>query len=101
MNPWLSIPAADYEGHMGAGGADQLAPLAAIFGEVYTAARPASVALLGCATGNGLEAIDPSVTPRIVGIDLHPEYLAIARQRHHGLGTALDLRCADLLTCAL
>jgi SAM-dependent methyltransferase len=101
VNPWLSIPAEDYDGHMGPGGVDQLAPLAAIFEEVYAASRPASVAVLGCATGNGLEAIDPAVTPRIVGVDLHPEYLATARRRQARLGAALDLRCADLLTCAL
>ena len=101
MNPWLSIPAADYDGHMGPDGADQQAPLAAIFGEVYRAARPSSVALLGCATGNDLAAIDPAVTLRTVGIDLNPEYLAMARQRHTHLGDALELRRADLLTCQL
>jgi hypothetical protein len=100
-NPWLSISAADYEGHMGPGGADQLAPLAAIFGEVYAATRPSSLALLGCATGNGLDAVDSTMTRRIVGVDVNAEYLAIARQRHLGLGEALDLRCADLLTCQL
>jgi SAM-dependent methyltransferase len=98
-NPWLAIPAADYEGHMGAGGADQLAPLAAIFAEVYAAVRPASLALLGCATGNGLAAVDPAVTRRIVAVDINPDYLEIARGRHAAaLGGALDLRCADLAT---
>jgi hypothetical protein len=101
MNPWLFIPAGDYDGHMGPDGADQQAPLAAIFDEVYASAWPSSVALLGCATGNGLPAIDPALTPRIVGIDLNPEYLEVARQRHADLGGALDLRCADLLTCQL
>ena len=101
MNPWLSIPAVDYEGHMGPAGADQLAPLARIFGEIVAAARPPSIALLGCATGNGLEAVDPAVTSRVVGIDVNPEYLALARRRHAALGGALDLRCGDLLTCAL
>jgi SAM-dependent methyltransferase len=100
-NPWLSIPAADYEGHMGAAGVGQLAPLAEIFAQVYAAVRPASVAVLGCATGNGLEAIDPALTPRIVGVDVNPEYLAVARRRHARLGAALDLRCADLLGCDL
>ncbi len=101
MNPWLSITAADYDGHMGPDGADQLGPLARIFGEIVGEVRPPSVALLGCATGNGLEAIEPAVTSRVVGIDLNPEYLALARARHAALGEALDLRCADLLTCAL
>jgi hypothetical protein len=100
-NPWLSIPAADYEGHMAAAEVGQLAPLAETFARIYAPLRPASVALLGCATGNGLEAIDPAVTPRIVGVDVNPEYLAIARRRHARLGPALDLRCADLGACDL
>jgi hypothetical protein len=100
-NPWLAIPAADYEGHMGPDGADQLCPLAAIFADVYAAVRPSSLALLGCATGNGLSAVDPSRTRRIVGVDINPEYVEIARRRYAGLGDALVLACADLLTCEL
>jgi hypothetical protein len=86
---------------MGPGGADQLAPLAGIFGEVYVATRPSSLMLLGCATGNGLEVVDPTVTRPIVGIDVNAEYLAIARRRHAGLGEALELHCLDFLTCRL
>jgi SAM-dependent methyltransferase len=100
-SPWLAIPAADYEGHMGPDGVDQLAPLAAIFAEVYAALRPSSLALLGCATGNGLDALDPAVTRRIVGVDINPAYLEIARRRHAGLGAALELLCADLARCEL
>jgi SAM-dependent methyltransferase len=81
-NPWLTIPAADYEGHMGPAGVGQLAPLQDIFARVYRELRPARVAVLGCGTGNGLDAIDPAVTERLVGVDLNPEYIALARRRH-------------------
>jgi SAM-dependent methyltransferase len=101
-NPWLAIPAADYEGHMGPEGTGQLAPLAAIFAEVVAAVRPASLALLGCATGNGLAAVDTARTRRAVAVDVNPEYLEVARRRHAShLGGALELVCADLTACEL
>ncbi len=100
-NPWLAIPASDYEGHMGPGHADQLAPLSAIFGEVYRDVRPARLALLGCATGNGLEHVDPAITRRAVAIDLNPEYVALAASRNRALGSALEVYCADVCTCEL
>jgi hypothetical protein len=100
-NPWLGIPARDYEGHMGPAHADQLAPLSASFGEVYRQVRPARLALLGCATGNGLEHVDPAVTRTVVAVDVQPDYVALTRARYPALGPALDVRCADLTTCAL
>ena len=100
-NPWLAITAADYEGHMGPQGADQLAPLSAIFGQVYRAVRPRRLALLGCATGNGLEHVDPGISKQIVGVDLNIQYVAVARQRFVGLGARLELYCGDVLAAAL
>jgi len=99
-NPWLTISAADYEGHMGAAGVDQLAPLAAIFADVYARRRPARVAVLGCGTGTGLEAVDPTVTRRFVGVDLNPEYLALARTRYLSFADVATWICADVTTCA-
>jgi SAM-dependent methyltransferase len=95
-NPWSLVSAADYEAHMGPGGLDQLAPLSAIFGKVYGALRPARLALLGCATGNGLEHVDPAITRRAVGVDVNIQYLAVARQRFLRLGSALELYCEDV-----
>jgi len=36
---------------------------------------PSSVAMLGCAGGNGLERVDPGVTTRVVAVDIHLSYL--------------------------
>ncbi len=94
-NPWTVVPAADYERHMGVEGVDQLAPLAAIFQEVYLAAQPDRVLVLGCATGNGLEHVDPAVTQRIVGVDVNLQYLGVARQRFFHLGPRLELFCSE------
>ena len=94
-NPWTVVPAADYERHMGPQGVDQLAPLSAIFEEVYAAAQPDRLLVLGCATGNGLEHVNPAVTKRIVCVDVNLQYLGVARQRFIGLGARLELYCAE------
>lgn len=95
-NPWLSIPAADYEGHMAA--VDQREPLRAALDRVYAAVRPGRLAVLGCGPGDGLEIVDPAITERFTGVDLNPEYLALARQRHPHL---TDWRCAPVEGCEL
>jgi SAM-dependent methyltransferase len=100
-NPWLAIPADDYEGHMGVRGVDQLGPLRRILAEVYAEARPARMAVLGCGTGNGLDVIDPAVTRRLLGVDLHPGYLSLARQRYPELAGIAEWMCADVERCQL
>jgi len=100
-NPWLKIPAADYEGHMSAPEVGQLAVLNQLFRDAYNELRPQSLAVLGCATGNGFEHIDPAVTARVVGLDINPEYLKIARRRYGEALPGLELYCADLEECTL
>src|SRR5512142_657862 len=95
-NPWSVVQAADYERHMGPMGLDQLGPLAAVFQEVVLASQPDRLLLAGCATGNGLEHVDPSVTRRIVAVDVNLQYLGIARQRFFHLGPRLELYSADI-----
>jgi len=94
-NPWTVVPAADYERHMGPQGVDQRAPLSAIFEEVYAAAQPDRLLVLGCGTGDGLEHVNPAVTKRIVGVDVNLQYLGVARQRFIGLGARLELFCSE------
>jgi len=66
MNPWLTVSASDYEGHMIAAG--QLGALSAIFRDVYLEQRPRRLAVLGCATGKGFEHIESSVTEHVIGV---------------------------------
>jgi SAM-dependent methyltransferase len=94
-NPWTVVPALDYERHMGPEGVDQLAPLSATFQEVYLSAQPDRVLLLGCATGNGLEHVNPAVTQKVTGVDVNLQYLGIARQRFMHLGPKLELFCSE------
>ncbi|HLJ51675.1 MAG TPA: class I SAM-dependent methyltransferase [Bryobacteraceae bacterium] len=94
-NPWLSIPLADYEGHMGSDDIRQLAALADLFGEALEIRRPESVAVLGIAGGNGLDRIDTAVTHRVLGIDCNSSYLEAVRQRYAAI-PGLELHCLDL-----
>jgi hypothetical protein len=94
-NPWISVPLEDYEGHMSQPAVGQLEPLAELFAEALTFTRPASVALLGIAGGNGLDRIDPQITHRILGIDIHPAYLEAVRARYAAIA-GLKLHCLDL-----
>ena len=93
--PWGVVAAPDYERHMGPDGVDQLAPLAVLFQEVVLSTQPDRLLVLGCATGNGLEHVDPAVTRRVVGVDVNLQYLGIARQRFFHLGPRLELYCSD------
>ena len=94
-NPWLEIPLGDYEGHMAAPEVGQLEALADLFGVALRICRPASVAVLGVAGGNGLEHCDGAIVSRVVGVDVNPRYLEEVRQRHGG-SLNLELVCHDL-----
>lgn len=94
-NPWLAVPAADYEGHMASPRVRQLQLMSRVFGELLREHNPRSVGIVGVATGNGLERIDPKRVRRVVGIDINPEYLAIARERHGARIPGLELKRTD------
>lgn len=95
MNPWLALPLGDYEGHMRSPDVDQLVPLSDLFAQVLGRHRPTSVAVLGVAGGNGLEHVDPSLTSRVVGLDVNAQYLDATRRRFPDL-PGLELHCVDL-----
>ncbi|MEP7354011.1 MAG: methyltransferase domain-containing protein [Acidobacteriota bacterium] len=93
-NYWISVPLADYEGHMSDANVDQLQPLAELFAEALGGYEPASIAILGIAGGNGLEHV-PSRVARIVGVDINADYISVVRERYANLST-LELHCLDL-----
>ncbi len=95
LNPWLTIPLTDYEGHMKSAAVQQLDALSDLFEEAVKFCKPASVAILGIAGGNGLDRINSSLMQRIVGIDINPLYLAAVRERNPEL-PQLELHCIDL-----
>jgi SAM-dependent methyltransferase len=94
--PWLKIPAEDYEGHMSSPQVGQLAALSDALAEACARSRPGRLLVIGCATGNGLERVDSRVTRRVVGIDVNPRYLELAQERLGDSCTGLELVCADV-----
>jgi SAM-dependent methyltransferase len=95
-NPWLEIPLQDYEGHMALPSVGQAQLLGDQFALLIKRFRPASVALVGCAGGNGLDRIDPNQMQRVVAVDINPKYLEEARARHAKRLKHLQLICADI-----
>jgi hypothetical protein len=101
MNPWLTIPLADYEGHMESPGVDQSALLSEIFRAALIRHRPHSLVVLGCAGGNGFDQIDPSTTERILAIDINPGYTAEVSTRFQSRLPGLRVLTMDIQTAAL
>jgi SAM-dependent methyltransferase len=95
-SPWLQIPLTDYEAHMGSSDVDQARLLADVFSTILRRFRPVSVAVIGCAGGNGFDRIDPRTTTRAVGIDINPEYLNTTARRHSVKFSQLVLHNVDI-----
>lgn len=95
-SPWLMIPLEDYESHMALPEVGQAQMLANAFEELLNTYGPTSVALIGCAGGNGFqEAVKAGVT-RLVGLDINPTYITDAKARYGGRISGLELFCADI-----
>ncbi len=93
---WLDIPLADYEGHMALPAIGQADMLAALFAQCLEAWAPASVAVIGCAGGNGFDRLRTQVTTRVVGIDINPHYLRELANRYGGRFPGLELYVRDI-----
>lgn len=95
-NPWLQLPLPEYEAHMSLPQVAQAALLGDIFAEMLEVYSPRSVAVLGCAGGNGFERISPEVTKRVVGIDINPAYIGACGTRFEGRIPGLELLVGDI-----
>jgi len=100
-NPWLDIPAVEYEAHMSSPEVGQLQFLSEVMGKVLRELRPKSLCVLGCTTGNGFEHIDPEITSRVVGVDINSTYLDILKARWSGRLPGLELIGADIASCEI
>jgi SAM-dependent methyltransferase len=98
-NPWLSIPAPDYEAHMASPEVGQLQFLNTVFKETLAGRRPKSLLIPGCATGNGFEHIDFTITKRVVAVDINPAYLALLRERFQDAVKRIETVEKDILAC--
>jgi SAM-dependent methyltransferase len=95
-NPWLDIPLADYEAHMLLPKVGQAQLLSDIFASALDELAPQSVAVLGCAGGNGFDRIAPQKTERIVGVDVNPDYINQVRARFASRLPGLELIVSDI-----
>lgn len=100
-NPWTEIPLADYEGHMSLPSVGQAQMLDAVFGQDLRAYAPESVAVLGCAGGNGFKHLIGSPVKRVVGVDINPLYLKELGDRLGAAIPGLELVCGDLLDASV
>jgi ubiquinone/menaquinone biosynthesis C-methylase UbiE len=98
-NPWLTIPAADYENHMNSPDVNQLRFLSNVFKMILSSYHPTSILVVGCATGNGFEHINFDTTERVVAIDINLEYLNILRKRYSKYLNKIELICNDVNDC--
>jgi ubiquinone/menaquinone biosynthesis C-methylase UbiE len=99
QNPWLTIPVADYEGHMDSPNVGQTRFLSAVFKTVLSDYHPARILVVGCATGNGFEHIDFDSIERIVALDINPGYLGVLRKRYSNYLDKIELICNDVNAC--
>ncbi len=99
INPWLTVPAADYEGHMNSPRVDQLSFLSRIFRDILEKYTPRCLAVIGCTTGNGFEHIDFSVTRQVTAVDINPEYIEVLRRLYSHYLDRIETICADLMDC--
>ncbi len=95
-NPWLDIPLEDYESHMTLPQVGQSQLLCQLLSEAIESYRPSSIALLGCAGGNGLERIPSTSVKRAVGIDINQDYLERTADRYKDQIPNLELFAGDL-----
>jgi hypothetical protein len=95
-SPWLDIPLADYEGHMGLPGIGQSEMLATQFSQLLTQWTPAAAAVIGCAGGNGFDRVRVAVTKRLVGIDINPLYIRELAYRYAATIPGLELYVRDI-----
>jgi SAM-dependent methyltransferase len=95
-NPWLSIPASEYESHMKHPDVGQWDFLESVFKEWLAIFRPRALAIAGCATGNGFEYIDFNVTQRVLALDINADFLDKLRYRYTRYAERIETVCGDI-----
>jgi 2-polyprenyl-3-methyl-5-hydroxy-6-metoxy-1,4-benzoquinol methylase len=95
-NPWLEIPLSDYEQHMALPTVGQAQMLATELRAAVTAYSPRSIAVVGCAGGNGFDQLIATKLQRVVGIDINPKYIEVTRARFERSIHGLELYVANI-----
>ena len=100
-NPWLDIPLDDYEGHMSLPAVGQAQMIEEHLDRALERWAPKSIAVIGCAGGNGLDKIAEGTVERVVAMDVNPDYIERTRSRYAGRLQGFELICADVQSEAL
>jgi len=100
-NPWLDIPLDDYEDHMSLPTVGQAQMLSEQLYRAVVRWTPTSIAVIGCAGGNGLERIAAGMVERVLAVDVNPDYIERTRARHGQRLRGLELVCADVQSGSL
>ena len=100
MNPWLEIPLEDYEAHMSMASVAQAQYISQVLGKIVKDVNPTSVAIIGCSGGNGFDQLPTDLVQRVVGIEINPQYIEVARARYKNYFNQLKLICQDFQTSA-
>ena len=95
-NPWLDIPLADYEAHMALPTVGQSQLMADELEGLVRRHAPTSLAVIGCAGGNGFDRLSGTSVARVVGVDINAAYIEQARRRYVGQIPGLELYVADV-----
>ncbi len=94
--PWLNIPSGDYEAHMSSPAIGQAQLLTNQLDALVRERQPASVAIIGCAGGNGFDQLERAAVKRIVGLDINADYIAATARRCVNRLPGLELYVADV-----
>ena len=101
MNPWLSIPLADYEAHMASDAVRQRPMLDEFLVRALDHAQPHSVIVLGASGGSGFEVLANRALDRVVAVDINPRYLESLKTRFTAALPTLRTVCGDVADPAL
>ena len=95
-NPWKRVSLADYEAHMAMPAVGQAAMLTQELRRAVERTRPDSLALVGCAGGNGLAELAEYALKRVVCVDVNPAYLQTLEARYGTKLRNLECHCCEL-----
>ncbi len=95
-NIWLDIDLSDYENHMSLPSIGQAQYLASWISSKVEFFNPESMAILGCAGGNGLDKINSTALKKIICVDINPSFLETARKRYSNSFKDIEFICCDI-----
>jgi len=97
-NPWLKISLDDYESHMSLPSIAQAQYLSSFLEKLLNSYNPQSLALIGCAGGNGLEKINPSQIQKVVCVDINSGFIETAKKRFVSVFKNIEFVTADIVS---